>query len=309
MAQQHQEFYATLLSNASMKTYSDNTIATFKTLLPERKDLEGDWQVGLVEVAYPVSWHNVEHGQWFQVCAYSGPAGRQVDVGEGKIYISEGRYQTPKDLIDQMKLVWGQHWWLVRKQLQDKKNPTLGPNEQKTVVPAGTVMNHIERVTSVREDEEQVPSMTNLSFRVEFNEKTNKVKFFVDSKAYYMKFSKKLKQILDVGDRNDAELSYSSESEVDVNRARHTMFVYCDLVEDSIVGDVRAPLLRTTLASGKYGEDVREVFNKPMYIPLRTNHFDTIQIAIKTETGEDMPFNYGISYVILHFRRVGKYIL
>ncbi len=98
-------------------------------------------------------------------------------------------------------------------------------------------------------------------------------------------------------------------SEVDVNRAQHTPFVYCDIVQDSIVGDVRAPLLRSTVVTGKYGENVREVYTKPMYLPLRTNHFDTVEIAIKTETGQLIPFQYGNSYVTLHFKRIGRFDL
>ena len=72
---------------------------------------------------------------------------------------------------------------------------------------------------------------------------------------------------------------------------------------------MKAPLLRSVIANARYGENKREVFSKPMYMPLRTNQFDTIRISIKDESGRPIKFNYGNSCVTLHFRRVGKTII
>ncbi len=42
------DFYLTLPSNASMKMYPDNTLAHYITNLPQRIDLTGEWECGLV---------------------------------------------------------------------------------------------------------------------------------------------------------------------------------------------------------------------------------------------------------------------
>lgn len=46
-------FYLTLLSDGSMETFPQDTVAQFKTLLPQTVDLtDGEWQVGLTEMMY-----------------------------------------------------------------------------------------------------------------------------------------------------------------------------------------------------------------------------------------------------------------
>ena len=43
-----------------------------------------------------------------------------------------------------------------------------------------------------------------------------------------------------------------------------SLFVYCDILERVIVGDTKAPLLRSLSVSGKHGNIVREIYDKPM---------------------------------------------
>ncbi len=54
------EFYLTLPSNAGMGLYPKNTMSQYITKLPQRLNLEGDWEVALVEIQIPQSWDNVQ---------------------------------------------------------------------------------------------------------------------------------------------------------------------------------------------------------------------------------------------------------
>ena len=85
-----------------------------------------------------------------------------------------------------------------------------------------------------------------------------------------------------------------------------TLFVYCDALEHVVVGDVMAPLLRIVDMKRKqtYGR-MHQVLNPPLYVPLQKKHFDTIEINIMTDTGDDVPFARGKSVVVLEFKRVG----
>ena len=47
------DFYLTLPSNSSMDYYKGNSLVNFTTRLPNAIDLNGDWEVGLVEIRYP----------------------------------------------------------------------------------------------------------------------------------------------------------------------------------------------------------------------------------------------------------------
>ena len=82
-----------------------------------------------------------------------------------------------------------------------------------------------------------------------------------------------------------------------------TMYVYCDPIEHVIVGDVRAPLLRTFGMEKSSNDVVHRTFPNMVYVPIQKKQFDTIEVNIMTDTGEPMPFAPGKSTVLLHFRR------
>jgi hypothetical protein len=308
------QFYVTLPSNASMKTYPTNSVSDYKTLLPNRVELTGNYEVGLVDFSYPVSWHNVGPNEFFQIKIYSllrptvdlkGPLDELsfADVGEGPMAVSEGHYESGEALFEHMLRVWNDYWNEKRNELYESGD-SIRSNSEKIVVPSGTYLTYRQRASMKRADEHIVPSLDQNSLYMHYNDKTNKMTFHLKHKTHTLLLSPKLTDILAI--HRGASNIYVSETEVDVNRASHTFFIYCDLVADSTVGDVTAPLLRTTVATGKYGENVKEIFNRPMYLPLKTNNFDTIEISIKTETGDNVPFTFGNSLVTLHFRRVGK---
>ncbi len=63
------DFYLTLPSNASLL----NTTANFSVHLPQKLNLQGRWEVALVEIQYPFSWNNIggsgiyDKGNWIDV--------------------------------------------------------------------------------------------------------------------------------------------------------------------------------------------------------------------------------------------------
>ena len=81
-----------------------------------------------------------------------------------------------------------------------------------------------------------------------------------------------------------------------------SLFVYCDILERVIVGDTKAPLLRSLSVSGKHGNIVREIYDKPMYVPVQKKHFESVEIDIRSDFGEPVSFVNGKSSVTLHFR-------
>ena len=96
---------------------------------------------------------------------------------------------------------------------------------------------------------------------------------------------------------------YHSDTLVDVEGTIHTLYVYCNIVESMPVGGVDAPLLRIVGVDAKQGEIVRKTYDNPMYVPVRIKKFDTLEIDIKSNTGEPVPFQYDKTEVILHFRK------
>ena len=95
-------------------------------------------------------------------------------------------------------------------------------------------------------------------------------------------------------------------STVGINEGFYGMYVYCDIADNQLVGDVSASLLRVVpvQTSGiTQGDVVAHSFNTPHYAPVKIKNFEVIQIDIITDTGEKVSFQRGKLTVTLHFRR------
>jgi hypothetical protein len=90
---------------------------------------------------------------------------------------------------------------------------------------------------------------------------------------------------------------------IDMQRGFYSLFVYCDLVEPVLVGDMKAPLLRTINIKGKDGEMINRIFQNVQYAPLQKKHFETIEINIRDDEGKPVPFERGRVIVTLHFKQ------
>ncbi|GFX38755.1 putative uncharacterized transposon-derived protein F54H12.3 [Trichonephila clavipes] len=62
----------------------------------------------------------------------------------------------------------------------------------------------------------------------------------------------------------------------DPNASFPLIYVYSDLVEPQIVGDVQAPLLKIVKVEGKDGEVVNAHYTRPHYVPVIRRHFQTV---------------------------------
>jgi len=86
------------------------------------------------------------------------------------------------------------------------------------------------------------------------------------------------------------------------------LFVYCDVCASYITGDAWTPLLRIVLVSVEgnnylYGTNLVKHFSPLHYIPLQKTNFRRIEIDIRDQLGERIPFESGTLTVTLHFRR------
>ena len=88
----------------------------------------------------------------------------------------------------------------------------------------------------------------------------------------------------------------------DIRHGFHSLYVYCDICEPQFVGDVMVPLLRTVAVEGERGDYMSKIYNTPHYIPVGLNGINSIEINIKDDTGQDVPFLDGKVMCKLHFR-------
>lgn len=233
-------FYVTLISDSSLHFFPNNKISQFTTQLPSPINLNGEWEVALVDFIYPHTWYNVRRD--------NNLFGFELGDGilEGR-RVPPGCYETIPDLI---------------------KGMTLTSHKNK----------------------------------IEFN-------YHPITKRVTIKTDKKSKVILHEG---IAELlgfepgQYAGFQQSpfvsDPNTSFPVMYVYCDLVEPQIVGDVQAPLLKIVTVQGKDSEIINVHYPRPFYLPVIRQHFQTIQVDIRLHSGSLVPFERGKVFAVLHFR-------
>lgn len=271
---QKQQFYMTLPSNSSMSLHAGNTVAEFTTTLSERVELVGaGWRVGLVEFTYPNSYYHIPKGEFIKLVLMVGSSGKLIDVFDA-VPIGEGYYDSPKQLADHIVKEFTKAW--------EANKDTIS--------------------------KDMISDTTRPMITISYVEKTNKLKVQSRRLGFALQLSPLLADILALRKlappkRDTIAQEYVSESEVDLLRGLHTLYIYCDIIEDTLVGDTKAPLLRSTTLQGVRGSMTKETYVKPYYHPLKTLSFDTIQCNIKASTGQLAPFNAGQSSLTLHFKR------
>ena len=138
--------------------------------------------------------------------------------------------------------------------------------------------------------------------KITYDEKTNEIEMNCNHPLASMVFTKTLARVL--GFRQTSfEQGKVYRGKLCMGVDPSTMYVYCDLIEHVIVGDTRAPLLRTFGMEKNTNDVVHRTFPNPVYVPVQKKQFDTVEVNIMTDTGDPMPFASGKSLVLLHFRR------
>ena len=70
--------------------------------------------------------------------------------------------------------------------------------------------------------------------------------------------------------------TYHTDREIDIFQGIYSIFVYCDVVEPRIVGDVMTPLLTTIPVESSHGDYIHKRFEKIHYHPLLRKNFTNI---------------------------------
>ena len=97
--------------------------------------------------------------------------------------------------------------------------------------------------------------------------------------------------------------TWTAQRAVDLEHSLHDLYVYCDIIQSKYVGHALVPLLRIVPVEGKGGERISKSFIRPQYLPISRKQFETIEVNIKQDTGETVPFELGKVLLTLHFRQ------
>lgn len=91
-----------------------------------------------------------------------------------------------------------------------------------------------------------------------------------------------------------------ADSVSDITGGLHCVYIYCDIVEQVIVGDSLAPLLKAIPVITQKNF-VHCIFENYTYVPIQKKDFDTIQIELYDDFGREIKFESGKLYITLNF--------
>nr|CAD2200634.1 unnamed protein product [Meloidogyne enterolobii] len=131
----------------------------------------------------------------------------------------------------------------------------------------------------------------------------NRFWFWFQGNVKYIQLSKQLAYTLGF----ESQTIYSghvAKYMPDISGGVRQLLVYAPkLVENSIIGNVTAPLLRVVNVSGKPGDSVSEVYMTEHHHRLQGKRHPDITIEIRTLTGKLVKFHWGNCIITLHFQR------
>ena len=144
--------------------------------------------------------------------------------------------------------------------------------------------------------------LKNNNITFSFNPRTHKVKVTLAAKHYIALFGQMTKILGFGGD--DLKILKSKESPYVAELHSITfIYVYCNIVQPQIVGNTMVPLLRTIPVSGNSGDVITKTFTNIQYVPVQTKSFEDIEILLRTDTGDPVPFERGKVIATLYFRK------
>ena len=139
--------------------------------------------------------------------------------------------------------------------------------------------------------------------KFKFDEVSQKVTLFLKPRTS-ARLSPPLARLLGF-DMTDIPYGRNKGSRVsDRDQGFSSLYVYCNVVQPTVVGDIFVPLLRIVPVEGKTGHTVTRTYQNIQYLPVQANNFETVEIQIAKDTGELVPFERGKAVVTLHFRKV-----
>jgi hypothetical protein len=266
----HDDFTITLVSNASKskKLYPANTVAKFKTRLHRQVELSGEYEIGVKEIQFPISFYNVQNSKDYNVDVL-------LDVNDNVVDVDGFQITIPQ---------WEPYQYRVFN------------------IPIGYYHN-IQQILH----QLNAIDMVAQNVLLKYDDRTGRV---VVEQIGPMKInlSPKLRALLGFDCESGEKFLSAGSAPNPVNMNANVasqMFVYCDVVEPQLVGDSAERLLQAVGVEdvSKFGDLYVHPYKNPAYVPLLKNHFQTIEIDIKTYEDLPVPFEFGPSLVKVHIRK------
>lgn len=321
-----------LPSNSSMRYFPENTTTCFTTELPQRIELQGRWEVALTEIQFPCSFLHIRDNEGII---------RFIDIDENNKSVKAMRSQVPVGIYSSMRnIVAGVnfaaksvdshivfHYGIfvggkVFMKLNCKENGCniihyISFSDKLRRILGFDI--HIKRNDLVQLDSEPaVPTSLpawfyhEIGMKIQYNDDDEKLVKIESSSVIpnilpSWVYDEEMHSLL-FYELTSTRMLIADEPGSLLRGIPDKLFVYCDICEPYITGDVQTPLLRIVALDSQndyaFASTRIKHFSPAQYITLRQTCFRTIEIDIRDHLGQSIPFEFGTLTVTLHFRRI-----
>lgn len=284
-----ESFYVNLPSNVTT-FHSDNSINRYRTLLPSPLLLDSSWRVGLAEIHYTNSWFNLREYNYINIVSFDDPTKQLIKT----VILPPGRYSDINYLIQLITI----------KTTQRSSDPgciitvmpQLGHNatSRRLTMKFGLTQQREYVIYSFTKELEDLLGVTRGWYSREHD--------MLQHQPYVSDSPNEVQpEVVVEDDVLESRRSYDTSAGI------HSLMVYSDVVDYSLVGDCKAQLLRVVNipSSSSFGDTVNIVYEKPYYLPLSNREISSIEIDIKDDSAVPVDFQFGRVEVTLHFVRYG----
>ncbi|CAH0387607.1 unnamed protein product [Bemisia tabaci] len=261
-----------------MDVFPDNKITRFKTQLSKRVTLIGEWECSVCEIHFPYVFNTISAKDFW--VAFEVPPTENSGSQSGNSS-STGQGSSPGGAVLTFAAQGG-HIWTV------------------STFPEG-MYSTIDNLLSVMRSDPAFKSAVDIFVH------SGKIQIRLKQGTHAVNMSPALQRILNLPSK-DFQSYTEAVNPFQLDALIPTqMYIYSDIAEPQHVGDICAPLLRiVNIEKHKYplGATITKTFTQPHYVPVSKREFNQIEIDIRDDLGNPLPFLSGQLNVKLHFRKV-----
>jgi len=256
-------FAITLFSNAPPSPGFENTVAHFKVRLAEKIVFDKIYEVALEYISFPKTWYNV-----FEESIFCIAQTKEYMVFD-KIVLPRGYYESSEEVVKKINSLFSEH-----------------------------LANDVGRKFT------KLPQLfwTQLTKTCTLNDV--KGMYGKRTMPLHLKMSERLNALIGYVPSIVLPTDVLKVDAADINAGFRTLLAYSNIADYSFVGHSRSQLLDlidipTTAA---FGEQLTHRITSPRYVPVLGNEIEEIEIVLKTDFGETIPFRSGRSALRLLLR-------
>ena len=272
-----------------MKYFPNNTLTEYTTHLAKKIDLQDEWEFGLAEIQYPHAWYNITDSDEDHVSFSSDDGANWLNCRiESDLYLTvesllEAIQQSAPTKSTKTRETYNLYTIVLFSRIKKMHRIICWfPTKTNPYAYPATPLTEPIKTTSVKTADVNDGVTDDVTGITKYRGGTVSI---CVKKHCLFRLSQKCIYVLGLNTEHAVFSRGLHKSVTDPNLDSITsLFVYSDICQYSLIGDVSAPLLR--IVQVKNGERmVTKTFPHVYYTPVSKKNFGAVEIYIRDDTG------------------------